>query len=240
MSNISDRLTEIRARISAAAQSAGRDPASVRLVAVSKTFPIESIAEAFAAEQRDFGENRVQEALQKIELALQKIDRSADQSIRWHLLGHLQTNKARKAAPAFAMIQSVDSVELLHKLDQAAADTPDAPDLLIQVDLAGETTKFGVPPGEMPRLFDAAATCRAARVVGLMTLPPFPETPEESRPWFRQLRELRDQWQASGVPASMLRELSMGMSGDFEVAVQEGATIVRVGTAIFGSRHVEH
>jgi len=237
---IADRLTEIRARISAAAQSAGRDPASVRLVAVSKTFPIESIAEAFAAEQRDFGENRVQEALQKIELALQKIDQSADQSIRWHLLGHLQTNKARKAAPAFAMIQSVDSVELIHKLDQAAADTPHAPDLLIQVDLAGETTKFGVPPGEVPRLFDAAAACRAARIVGLMTLPPFPETPEESRPWFRQLRELRDQWQASGVPASMLRELSMGMSGDFEVAVQEGATIVRVGTAIFGSRHVEH
>ena len=240
MSTISDRLTEIRARISAAAQSAGRDPASVCLVAVSKTFPIESIAEAFAAGQRDFGENRVQEALQKIELALQKIDRSADQSIRWHLLGHLQTNKARKAAPAFAMIQSVDSVELIHKLDQAAADAPHAPDLLIQVDLAGETTKFGVPPGEMPRLFDAAAKCRAARVVGLMTLPPFPETPGESRPWFRQLRELRDQWQASGVPASMLRELSMGMSGDFEVAVQEGATIVRVGTAIFGSRHVEH
>ena len=241
MSTISDRLTEIRERIASAARSAGRDPSSVRLVAVSKTFPIESITEAFAAGQRDFGENRVQEALQKVEqAALQKIDRSADQSIRWHLLGHLQTNKARKAAPAFAMIQSVDSVELLHKLDQAAADTPDAPELLIQVDLAGETTKFGVPAGEIPRLFEAAATCRAARVVGLMTLPPFPETPEESRPWFRQLRELRDQWQASGVPASMLRELSMGMSGDFEVAVQEGATIVRVGTAIFGSRHVEH
>ena len=241
MSTISDRLTEIRERIASAARSAGRDPSSVRLVAVSKTFPIESITEAFAAGQRDFGENRVQEALQKVEqAALQKIDRSADQSIRWHLLGHLQTNKARKAAPAFAMIQSVDSVELLHKLDQAAADTQHAPELLIQVDLAGEATKFGVPPGEMPRLFDTAAACRAAKVVGLMTLPPFPETPEESRPWFRQLRELRDQWQASGVPASMLRELSMGMSGDFEVAVQEGATIVRVGTAIFGSRHVEH
>jgi PLP dependent protein len=238
---VADRLTEIRERIASAARSAGRDPSSVRLVAVSKTFPIESIADAFAAGQRDFGENRVQEALQKVEqAALQKIDRSADQSIRWHLLGHLQTNKARKAAPAFAMIQSVDSVELIHKLDQAAADTPHAPELLIQVDLAGEATKFGVPPGEMPRLFDAAAACRAAKVVGLMTLPPFPETPEESRPWFRQLRELRDQWQASGVPASMLRELSMGMSGDFEVAVQEGATIVRVGTAIFGSRHVEH
>lgn len=238
---VADRLTEIRERIAFAARSAGRDPASVRLVAVSKTFPIESIADAFAAGQRDFGENRVQEALHKVEqAALQKIDRSADQSIRWHLLGHLQTNKARKAAPAFAMIQSVDSVELIHKLDQAAADTQHAPELLIQVDLAGEATKFGVPPNEMPRLFDAAAACRAAKVVGLMTLPPFPETPEDSRPWFRQLRELRDQWQASGVPASMLRELSMGMSGDFEVAVQEGATIVRVGTAIFGSRHVEH
>ena len=239
--SISDRLAEIRERIASAARSAGRDPSSVRLVAVSKTFPIESIADAFAAGQRDFGENRVQEALQKVEqAALQKIDRSADQSIRWHLLGHLQTNKARKAAPAFAMIQSVDSVELLHKLDQAAADTQHTPELLIQVDLAGEATKFGVPPGEMPRLFEAAAACRAAKVVGLMTLPPYPETPEDSRPWFRQLRELRDQWQASGVPASMLNELSMGMSGDFEVAVQEGATIVRVGTAIFGSRHVEH
>ncbi|HEY9464503.1 MAG TPA: YggS family pyridoxal phosphate-dependent enzyme [Vicinamibacterales bacterium] len=238
---VADRLTEIRERIASAARSAGRDPSSVRLVAVSKTFPIESIADAFAAGQRDFGENRVQEALQKVEqAALQKIDRSADQSIRWHLLGHLQTNKARKAVPAFAMIQSVDSVELIHKLDQAAADTQHAPELLIQVDLAGEATKFGVPPNEMPRLFDAAAACRAAKVVGLMTLPPFPEMPEDSRPWFRQLRELRDQWQASGVPASMLRELSMGMSGDFEVAVQEGATIVRVGTAIFGSRHVEH
>ena len=238
--SIAERLTEIRARIVAAARSAGRDPSSVRLVAVSKTFPLESIREAFEAGQRDFGENRVQEALQKVELALQKIEGSADQSIRWHLLGHLQTNKARKAAPAFTVIQSVDSVELIQKLDQAAADTGHAPDLLIQVDLAGEATKYGATPAEVPRLFEAAAACRAARVVGLMTLPPWPETPEDSRPWFRQLRDLRDQWQASGVPASMLRELSMGMSGDFEVAIQEGATMVRVGTAIFGSRHVEH
>jgi hypothetical protein len=238
--SIADRLTEIRQRIASAARSAGREPTSVRLVAVSKTFPIEAIVEAAAAGQRDFGENRVQEALFKIEQALQKSGRSADQSIRWHLLGHLQTNKARKAAPAFAVIQSVDSVELIQKLDQAAEESRHAPELLIQVDLAGEATKFGTPPGEVPRLFEAAAACRAATVVGLMTLPPFPETPEDSRPWFRQLRELRDRWQASGVPASMLRELSMGMSGDFEVAIQEGATIVRVGTAIFGSRHVEH
>ena len=111
-----------------------------------------------------------------------------------------------------------------------------APELLIQVDLAGEATKFGVPPGEVPRLFEAAAACRAAQVVGLMTLPPVPDTPEDARPYFRRLRALKDEWLAAGVPAPMLRELSMGMSGDFEVAIEEGATIVRVGTAIFGSR----
>ena len=229
MSTISDRLTEIRGRIASAAQSAGRHPASVRLVAVSKTFPLDAVREAYAAGQREFGENRVQEALQKI-------DGSADLSIRWHLLGHLQTNKARKAASAFAVIQSVDSVELLDKLDRGAAESGHTPELLIQVDLAGERTKYGAPPSEVPRLLDAAAACRAARIVGLMTLPPLPETPEEARPWFRQLRELRDTWLASGVPAAMLREMSMGMSGDFEVAVQEGATMVRIGTAIFGSR----
>ena len=229
---ISHRLAAIRGRIDAAARSAGRNPASVRLVAVSKTFPIDAVREAYAAGQRDFGENRVQEALQKI-------GASSDLEIRWHLLGHLQTNKARKAAPVFAMVQSVDSVELLQKLDHAAADTGAAPDLLIQVDLAGEATKFGAPPGQVPRLLDAAAACRAARVTGLMTLPPVPDAPEDARPWFRRLRDLRDGWLASGVPPALLRELSMGMSGDFEVAIQEGATIVRVGTAIFGSRHVQ-
>lgn len=230
--SVADRLSGIRARIDAAARAAGRHPSSVRLIAVSKTFPIESVREAYAAGQREFGENRVQEALQKI-------GGSTDLEIRWHLLGHLQTNKARKAAPAFAMVQSVDSLELLQKLDEAAAGAGATPELLIQVDLAGEATKFGVGPDEVPRLFEAAALCRAARVVGLMTLPPVPESPEDARPWFRRLRELRDGWLASGVPATMLRELSMGMSGDFEVAVAEGATIVRVGTAIFGSRHVQ-
>ena len=230
--SVADRLTGIRERISAAARSAGRDPSSVRLVAVSKTFPINLIREAYAAGQREFGENRVQEALQKIA-------GSTDLEIRWHLLGHLQTNKARKAGPAFATIQSVDSLELLQKLDQAAEQAGTKPELLIQVDLAGEATKFGAPPSEVPRLLEAAAACRAASVAGLMTLPPVPDTPEDARPWFRTLRDLRDGWLASGVPASMLRELSMGMSGDFEVAIQEGATMVRVGTAIFGSRHVE-
>jgi PLP dependent protein len=229
---IAERLAEVRARIDAAARSAGRDPSSVRLIAVSKTFPIESVRDAYQAGQRDFGENRVQEALQKIQ-------GSTDLSIRWHLIGHLQTNKARKAGPAFAMIQSVDTVELLERLDRAAEEAGKAPELLIQVDLGGEATKHGAPPAEVPRLFEAAAACRAARVVGLMTLPPVPDTPEDARSWFRTLRDLRDGWRSAGVPADLLRELSMGMSGDFEVAIEEGATLVRVGTAIFGSRHVE-
>jgi pyridoxal phosphate enzyme (YggS family) len=231
-SPVAQRLIDIRERIATAARSVGRDPGSVQLIAVSKTFPTHLIREAWAAGQRDFGENRVQEGLQKI-------GETTDLEIRWHLLGHLQANKARKAGPAFAMIHGVDSVELMEKLDASAAESQCTPELLIQVDLAGEATKHGVPPGEVPRLLDAAAACRAARVVGLMTLPPMPETPEDARPYFRRLRELRDQWIQSGVPASLLRELSMGMSGDFEVAVAEGATLVRVGTAIFGSRHVE-
>jgi pyridoxal phosphate enzyme (YggS family) len=228
---VARRLATIRERIAAAAGSAGRDPSSIRLVAVCKTFPIEAVREAWQAGHREFGENRVQEALQKISA-------SADLEIRWHLLGHLQTNKARKAAPAFSTIQSVDSVELLEKLDRAAADAGAAPELLIQVDLAGEETKFGAAPDEARRILDAAARCTAARVSGLMTLPPVPDTPEDARPWFRRLRELRDEWLAEGIPAATLRELSMGMSQDFEVGVEEGATIVRVGTAIFGSRHV--
>ena len=228
---IADRLTEVRARIAAAARSVGRDPLTVRLIAVSKTIALDRILEAYAAGQRDFGENRVQEALQKIQS-------STDFLISWHLLGHLQTNKARKAGAVFATIQSVDDVELLEKIDVAAAEAGTSPELLIQVDLAGEASKFGTPPAEVPRLFEASDRLTAARVVGLMILPPLASVPENARPWFRQAHELREGWLATGVPRPMLRELSMGMSGDFEVAIQEGATMVRVGTAIFGSRHV--
>ena len=227
--SIANQLTEVRSRMAAAARSAGRDPSSVQLIAVSKTFPLDFVRAAYAAGQRDFGENRVQEAFEKVQA-------SPDLRIRWHLIGHLQSNKARKAAAAFAMIQSVDSLELLQKLDLAAVEAGAAPELLIQVDLAGEATKSGVSPAEVPPLLEAGAALRAARVTGLMTLPPYPKDPEDSRPWFRRLRELRDEWLRSGVPADMLRELSMGMSGDFEVAIQEGSTIVRVGTAIFGRR----
>ena len=227
--SVAVRLAEVRARIDAAARGAGRDPSSIRLVAVSKTFPIAAVREACAAGHRDFGENRVQEALDKIA-------ESPDLDLRWHLLGHLQTNKARKAASAFAMIQSLDSVDLLRKLDAAAGASGRSPELLVQVDLAGEATKYGARPDEVLPIFEAASRCTAARVVGVMTLPPIPDTPEDARPWFRQLQELRQQWLAGGVPPAMLRDVSMGMSADFEVAIQEGATIVRVGTAIFGHR----
>ena len=136
-------------------------------------------------------------------------------------------------------MKSIDSVELLQKVDAAAAEAGSTPELLIQVDVAGEASKFGAAPESVQRIFDAAERLKAASVVGLMTIPPPADAPEDARPWFQRVRNLRDGWLQSGVPASMLRELSMGMSGDFEVAIQEGATMVRVGTAIFGSRHVQ-
>ncbi len=162
--------------------------------------------------------------------------RSRDLGLDWHLIGHLQSNKARKAAEAFAWIESVDSVELLKKLDQAAAAAGTRPTILVQVDLAHEATKFGADERDAGDLVKAALDARALTLVGLMTVPPFPTNPEDSRPWFRRLRDVRDGLVASGVPAGRLKELSMGMSHDFEVAIEEGATIVRVGTAIFGRR----
>jgi len=196
---------------------------------VSKTFPAESVRAAIAAGQRDFGENKVQEAIPKIEAI-------ADDQIRWHLIGHLQSNKARKAARPFDVIHSIDSVDLLQKIDAAAREARRTPELLVQVDLAGETTKFGATPDTLQPIFDAAASLTNARIVGLMVLPPWSEDPEVARPFFRRLRELRDELGSRGVPAASLRELSMGMSHDFEVAIAEGATMVRVGTAIFGKR----
>jgi len=226
---IATNLQSVRSRLDAAARRVSRDPSTIRLIAVSKTFSADHVRAAYAAGQVDFGENKVQEGLQKI-------GATADMKIRWHLIGHLQSNKARKVAGAFACIHSVDSVELLRKLDAAAADAGAAPELLVQVDLASEETKFGAATAEARRIVDAAATTRAARVTGLMLIPPWNEDQEQTRPWFVRLRELRDSWLADGVPTGALAQLSMGMSHDFEAAVEEGATMVRVGTAIFGKR----
>jgi PLP dependent protein len=226
---IGARLDDVRGRIAAAATRAGRDAASVRLVAVSKTYPADHVRAAVAAGQVDFGENKVQEGLQKI-------GETADTRIRWHVIGHLQSNKARKAAEAFDWIHAVDGVDLLRKLDHGAAAAGRRPRALVQVDLAGETTKFGASPEEVPGIFAAAAAATAVDLVGLMLLPPAVSHPDDARPWFRKLVALRDRLAADGVPAARLSELSMGMSHDFEVAIEEGATIVRVGSAIFGER----
>ena len=231
MNDIVGNLAAIRQRIAAAAAAAGRDPGDIRLLAVSKTFSADHVRAAYAAGQRDFGENKVQEALQKIA-------ETTDLEIRWHLIGHLQSNKAKKAAPAFAAIHAIDSVELVGRVDAAAAEAGAAPDLFIQVDLAGEATKFGAAEADVPAIARAAVECRAARLRGLMLLPPWFDDPEQARPYFRRLRELRERLVADGIARDRLRDLSMGMSHDFEVAIQEGATLVRVGTAIFGKRTV--
>jgi len=228
--HIPQRLAEIRDRIANAAGRAGRRPDDVRLIAVSKTHPIEAVRAAADAGQIDFGENKVQEALQKIA-------QSADTRLRWHLIGHLQSNKARKAAGAVGAIHAIDGVDLLRRVDQAAAEAGRTVDVLIQVDLALEDTKHGAAVETLPAIVEAAAGCTAARLTGLMLLPPIADNPEDARPWFRRLRALRDELVDAGTPADRLRELSMGMSHDFEVAIAEGATMVRVGTAIFGERH---
>ena len=229
-SEVPQRLARVRERIAEAAGRAGRRPDDVRLIAVSKTHPLEAVRAAADAGQIDFGENKVQEALQKIA-------QSADTRLRWHLIGHLQSNKARKAAGAVGAIHAIDGVDLLRRIDQAAGEAGRTVDVLIQVDLALEDTKHGAPVEDLPAIVKAAADCTAARLTGLMLLPPIADNPEDARPWFRRLRALRDELVDAGAPADRLRELSMGMSHDFEVAIAEGATMVRVGTAIFGERH---
>jgi hypothetical protein len=226
---IAANLSDVRHRLARACERAGRSPSSVRLVAISKTHPVDHVRAAFAAGQTLFGENRVQEALEKIGL-------SSDIPIEWHLVGHLQSNKARKAAGVFASIHSIDGADLLRRVEEAAAEADSTPELFVQVDLAGEPTKHGATAESLLSIFEAAGKCRAARVTGLMVLPPFTPDPEDTRPYFRRLRDVGDELAGRGVPPSMLRELSMGMSHDFEVAIEEGATLVRVGTAIFGAR----
>ncbi|HEX8475004.1 MAG TPA: YggS family pyridoxal phosphate-dependent enzyme [Pyrinomonadaceae bacterium] len=228
------RLARVRERIDASARRAGRVPEDVTLIAVSKTHPPELLREANAAGASDFGENRVQEAEGKIA----EVGRT---SARWHLIGHLQANKARRAARLFDVIHTLDSVSMVERLERLCIeDGREHLDVLIQVDLAGEATKAGADVDELPRIADAVGACARLRLMGLMTLPPFFEDAESVRPFFRRLRSLRDELRARGAFASSGSdgELSMGMSHDFEIAVEEGATLVRVGTAIFGARGI--
>jgi pyridoxal phosphate enzyme (YggS family) len=227
--DIARRLNGVRDRIADVARRAGRLPASVRLVAVSKTFPLEAIRAASQSGQLDFGENKIQEAQAKILAA-------GSLPLRWHFIGHLQSNKARKAGALFDVIHSIDSVDLLRTVDEAVAEKGRHVEVLIQVDLARESTKHGAPESEVPAIIEAALGCKALRLSGLMMLPPAVADPADARPYFAAVRDLRERYVAQGVPAANLTELSMGMSHDFEVAIEEGATMVRVGSEIFGAR----
>ena len=231
-SDLRARAAEVLARIERAARRAGRDPARVKLVAVSKTHPAALVREAAAsAGLRIFGENRVQEAEGKI-AELKDVP-----GLRWHLIGHLQPNKARKAARLFDLIHSVDSAALVERLERICGEEGRGRlDVLVQVDLAGEATKSGATPEELPALFEVFGRSSRVRCRGLMILPPFFDEVERVRPFFRRLRELGEEWGARGAFGGEAGELSMGMSHDYEAAVEEGATLVRVGTALFGER----
>jgi PLP dependent protein len=227
---IASRVAAVREAIARAAARAGRSPDEVTLVAVSKTHPLEAVREAFAAGVRHFGENKVQEAEEKI-------GGTADlraQGLVWHLVGHLQGNKARRAAEIFDVVDSVDGLPLGQRLQRAAEQAGRLLRLLVQVDLAGEATKFGLDPKHLFPTLEQLRGYEAVQVEGLMVLPPFAEDAELSRPFFRRLRSLLEE--ARRLSLVRGRELSMGMSHDYEVAIEEGSTQVRVGTAIFGER----
>jgi len=230
--SVAENIARVRERIQAAAMRAGRDADDITLMAVSKTFPAHSIREAYEAGIRHFGENRVQEFAGKVK------DLDDLGEARWHMIGHLQSNKATKASELFHAVDSVDSFKLAEKLNEAAINANKTLAVLIEINVGGEEAKTGVAPGspELDHLLSAARQLERLQVKGLMTIPPFFDDPEATRSYFRTLRELRDQIAARNLPGIEMAALSMGMSHDFEVAIQEGSTCVRVGTAIFGER----
>jgi PLP dependent protein len=227
-----ENIAQIRERIRIAAHQAGRDPDAITLMAVSKTFPAEAIRDAYNAGIRVFGENRVQEFAGKAEPLRDLAD------ARWHMIGHLQTNKSAKAAELFHAIDSVDSLKLAEKLNDAARKYGNKLAVLIEVNVGGEAAKSGAPADspELENILSSAPRLEYLRIGGLMTIPPYTDDPQAARPYFRKLRELRDQVAARNLPSVKMTTLSMGMSHDFEVAIEEGSTCVRVGTAIFGER----
>jgi pyridoxal phosphate enzyme (YggS family) len=230
--SVADNIASVREQIRLAAVRAGRDPSEITLMAVSKTFPADRIREAYLAGIRHFGENRVQEYSGKIE-ALRDLTEA-----HWHMIGHLQTNKAGKGAELFDAVDSVDSLKLVQKLNEAARKIGRKIGVLIEVNVGGELAKTGLAPdsAEMNAIFAAAPTLDQLEIRGLLTIPPFTDDPWQARPFFRKVRELRDQIAARQLPSVQMRELSMGMSHDFEVGIEEGSTCVRLGTAIFGDR----
>lgn len=226
MPTLRDRFTEIQFRLAAAALRSSRPAGAVQLVAVSKSHPPESLQQAMAAGVQIFGENRIQEARMKVPLL--------PVSARWHFIGHLQSNKVRQALPLFELLHGVDSLSIAKDIDRVAAELGLYSRVLLEVNVAGEGTKFGFTPDALRRQIEDLLGLRRLEIAGLMAVPPPSNTPEDSRQYFVRLRELKDELQRDARVT--LPELSMGMSGDFEVAVEEGATLVRVGSALFGER----
>jgi PLP dependent protein len=225
------RFADVQARIATAAERCGREPKEVTLISISKTHPSSLVKDLVALGATDLGENRVQEAEEKIP----EVGRAG---VRWHLVGHLQANKARRAVNLFDVIHSLDSIDLARRLDRLCTEEGrQSFPLLIQVDLAHEETKSGIDENELRELAETVRALERLELIGLMTLPPFFDDPKQAQPYFRKLRELRDELARDGLFGERSGELSMGMTNDFEVAIEEGATMVRVGTAIFGERH---
>ncbi len=230
--SIAENIARIRERIADAARRAGRNSADVTLMGVSKTFPAEGVREAYAAGIRVFGENRVQEFSGKAD-ALRDLSEA-----EWHLIGHLQSNKAARTVELFGAIDSVDSVRLAEKLNAAAEKIGKTFPVLIEINVGGEEAKSGIAPGsiELEPILLGAPRWENLSIRGLMTVPPYSDNPEDARPYFRQLHKMRDEIAGRHLPSVAMDVLSMGMSHDFEVAIEEGSTCVRVGTAIFGER----
>lgn len=229
--SVAENYAAVRDRIAAACERCGRDPSAVRLVAVTKYAPIEAVRELVALGHLDLGENRPQQLLERAAL-LDGLDGPDGPGVRWHLIGTLQRNKARKVLPVASLIHSADDFRLLETLDRLAGELSLRPRVLLEVNVSGEATKHGFRPDELASLWRQVAAFGRLDIAGLMTMAPYSEDPEQVRPVFRALRKLRDELAAAGpLP---LPELSMGMSGDFEAAIEEGATIVRVGSALFG------
>jgi len=226
---LKQRLEHIKERIRQAAKSCNRNPDSIRLVAVSKTVPAETVKEAIEAGATILGENYVQDAREKF-------DALVHYPVSWHFIGHLQSNKAKYAVRLFDLIHSVDSLKLARALNKEAKKVDKIQPILVQVNISGEDTKSGIAAEDAPGLISEISHLKNLSIEGLMTMPPYFYQPEKVRPYFAALRELRDQMKKQSLPNVSLEELSMGMTGDFEVAIEEGATLVRIGTAIFGER----
>jgi hypothetical protein len=226
---VKERLERIKKRIADAATACGRNPTEVRLVAVSKTMSTDRVDQAIAAGATILGENYIQEAREKVNALY-------DRPVQWHFIGHLQSNKAKYAVRMFDLIHSVDSLKLAKAIDKEARKNDKVQAVLVQVNISHEETKSGIEASEAIDLLSQIGKLANIRVSGLMTMPPFFDAPERARPFFRELARLRDRIAAANIPGVQMNELSMGMTGDFEVAIEEGATLVRIGTAIFGAR----